>query len=136
MFAGIFSMLLQFLGGGIVKDVLAHLDRKVDGETERQRIETQATIEAIKAEMAARAEARTIIIAEQGRLLTSLPRPLFALIFIVYVGKVVVWDKVLALGTTDPLPPYMIELMTMVVTAYFGGRTIEKVASIVTSRRK
>jgi hypothetical protein len=42
----------------------------------------------------------------------------------------VVWDKVLGLGTTDALDPSMWGVFQAVIYAYFGGRTIEKVARI------
>ena len=42
--------------------------------------------------------ATQVVIAEQGRWYTALPRPLFAFAFIIYVWKVVVWDQVLGLG--------------------------------------
>lgn len=132
----ILTWVLSWLSGGVVDKVLATLNKRVDAQTDAERLRTEITIEAIRAEVSAQAEARAIIVAEQGYWWAALPRPLFAGIFIIYVGKIVVWDKVLALGTTDPLPPYLIDMMGVVVAAYFGGRTIEKVASIVTSRKK
>jgi putative SOS response-associated peptidase YedK len=58
-------------------------------------------------------------------------RPLFAFAFIIYVWKVVVWDKVLGLGATGALPDEMGQWAMIVLTAYFGGRSIEKVARIL-----
>ena len=72
-----------------------------------------------------------ILTAEQGRWLTALPRPLFAFAFVVYVWKVVVWDKVLGWGTTDALSGDVAQWAMMVLTAYFGGRSLEKVAKIL-----
>jgi hypothetical protein len=74
------------------------------------------------------------VLAEQGRWYTALPRPLFAFAFVIYVWKVVVWDKVLALGSTDPLSGDVAHWATIVLTAYFGGRSIEKVARILTRK--
>ena len=58
-------------------------------------------------------------------------RPLFAFAFIIYVWKVVVWDKVLGLGSTDALSGDVAQKATVVLTAYFGGRSLEKVARIL-----
>ncbi len=69
-----------------------------------------------------------MVIAEQGRWYTALPRPLFAFAFVIYVWKVVVWDKVLGLGITDPLSAELSQWAMIILTAYFGGRSIEKVA--------
>jgi hypothetical protein len=75
--------------------------------------------------------ATQVVIAEQGRWYTALPRPLFAFAFIIYVWKVVVFDKVLGWGTTDPLSGDDSQWAMIVLTAYFGGRSLEKVARIL-----
>jgi hypothetical protein len=72
-----------------------------------------------------------VVIAEQGRWVTALPRPLFAFAFIIYVWKVVVWDRVLGLGSTDALSGDVAQWAMIVLTAYFGGRSLEKVARIL-----
>src|SRR5437762_511232 len=51
----------------------------------------------------ARKSADTLILAEQGRWYTAIVRPLLALPVIIYLWKMIVWDKVLACGTTDAL---------------------------------
>lgn len=88
----------------------------------------------INGEIAARQVEASIIRQEQGWWVTALVRPLLALPFIVFTWKVIVWDKVLAWGTTDPLDPNMWSVFLTVVGAYFGGRTIEKVARIFKGR--
>ena len=71
------------------------------------------------------------MIAEQGRWYTALPRPLFTFAFIIYVWKVVVWDMVLGLGTTNALSVQMAQWAMIVLTAYFGGCSLENVARIL-----
>jgi hypothetical protein len=44
--------------------------------------------------------ASAIIIAEQGRWYTAIIRPLLVASVIIYFWKVIVWDKVLGLGTS------------------------------------
>jgi hypothetical protein len=53
---------------------------------------------------------------------------------IIYVWKVIVWDKVLGLGTTDPITGMIADWTDLVITAYVGGRSIEKVARIFARR--
>ncbi len=77
-----------------------------------------------------RTASRAIILAEQGRWYTAIIRPLLALPIIIYLWKVIVWDKVLGLGTTDPITGMVAEWTGIIVTAYVGGRSIEKVARI------
>jgi uncharacterized phiE125 gp8 family phage protein len=78
--------------------------------------------------------ATQVLIAEQGRWYTALPRPLFAFAFVIYVWKVVVWDRVLGLGTTPALSGDVAQWAMIVLTAYFGGRSIEKVARILSRK--
>jgi hypothetical protein len=104
---------------------------------QKQKLDAQGSHEAVAADLAKRAfdldqrEAEvnaSIIIAEQGNVVTRSVRPMFALPFIVFLWKVVIWDKVLGLGTTDPLDPKMWGVFMLVVGAYMGGRTAERVA--------
>ena len=61
---------------------------------------------------------------------TAIIRPLLAAPVIIYLWKVIVWDKVLGLGTTDPITGMIADWTGLIVTAYVGGRSIEKVAQI------
>jgi hypothetical protein len=53
-------------------------------------------------------------------------RPLFALPFIIYNFKVIVYDKVLGLGITDDLSASYWQLQMVVFGAYFLTRGFEK----------
>jgi hypothetical protein len=57
----------------------------------------------------------------------ALTRPLFAFAFVIYAWKVVVFDKVLGLGTTDPLSGDIAQWAMITL----GGRSLEKVARIL-----
>jgi hypothetical protein len=109
----------------------------------RAKLAAQNTSEKIAADLAARELsveqrerelATEVLVAEEGRWYTALPRPLFAFAFIIYVWKVAVWDKVLGLGTTDPLSGDVSQWGMIVLTAYFGGRSLEKVARILAKK--
>ncbi len=84
----------------------------------------------VDADIAARAEATKLLIAEQGHWYTAMIRPLFALPFIIFGLKVVVWDKVLHLGVTDPLDPHMWGVFNTIVISYFGATAVERVSRI------
>ena len=122
MFATILGWLGKLLGGPFAKAAVDAYRAKLDAEN---------TSEKIAADLAARelgVEQR-----EQGRWSTALPRPLFAAAFVIYVWKVVVWDKVLGAwtqGSTDPLSGDVAQWAMIVLTAYFGGRSLEKVARV------
>jgi hypothetical protein len=131
MFATVLAWLGNLIGGPFIKAALdAYRAKLALANSEDQR-----TAELMKRELdverRARELATQVVTAEQGRWYTALPRPLFALAFIVYVWKVVVWDKVLGLGSTDPLSGDVAQWAMIVLTAYFGGRSLEKVARIL-----
>lgn len=46
-------------------------------------------------------------------------------------GKLLVWDKVLGLGTTDPLAGFAAVTANLVVSFYFAKRGFENVARII-----
>jgi hypothetical protein len=46
-------------------------------------------------------------------------------------GKLLVWDKVLGLGTTDPLAGFAAVTSNLVVSFYFAKRGFENVARIL-----
>ena len=46
-------------------------------------------------------------------------------------GKLLIWDKVLGLGTTDPLAGFAATTSNFVVSFYFAKRGFENVARII-----
>ena len=112
---------------GALKD--AYTAKLAAGNTTEAKA-VELAIEEIKGQIATREIEAKLLRDEQGWWVTALVRPLMAAPFIVFAWKVVVWDKVLGWGTTDPLDPNMWSVFLTVVGAYFGGRTIEKVARI------
>lgn len=49
----------------------------------------------------------------------------------IYFGKLLLWDKVLGLGVTDPLGGFASTTANLIVMFYFGKRGIENVAAIL-----
>ncbi|MBX6329373.1 MAG: hypothetical protein IRY89_12445 [Pseudolabrys sp.] len=107
---------------------------KLDAANARDRIAADLAAKEIEAGIEARRQANALLIAEQGRWYTAIIRPLLAAPVIIYLWKVIVWDKVLGLGTTDPLTGTVAEWAGLIVMAYVGGRTVEKVARIFARR--
>ena len=124
------SWLASLLGGPIVNGLLNAYRAKLDAANTRDAQAVDLAKKEIEGQIAARRAEITLLKQEQGWWVTALIRPLFALPFIIFAWKVVVWDKVLGWGDTDALDPNMWNVFLTVVGAYFGGRTIEKVARI------
>lgn len=125
------TWLANLLGGPIVTGLLEGYKAKLASDNTGERIKADIAIQQLALKQRQSELATQVVTAEQGRWYTALPRPLFALAFIIYVWKVVVWDKVLGLGVTDPLSGDIQTWAGWVLAAYFGGRTLEKVARIV-----
>ena len=134
MFATIFGWLGNLLGGPFAKAAVEAYRAKLSAENTSEKIAADLAARELSVEQRERELAAQIVIAEQGRWYTALPRPLFAFAFIIYVWKVVVWDKVLGLGTTDALSGDVAQWAIVVLTAYFGGRSVEKVARILAKK--
>jgi hypothetical protein len=128
------AWLASFLGGPVVNSLINAYKTKLDAANTRDRIAADLAAKEIEAEIEARKQASAIIIAEQGRWYTAIIRPLLAAPVIIYLWKVIVWDKVLGLGTTDPIVGMIADWTGMILTAYVGGRSVEKVAQILTRR--
>ena len=124
------SFLANLIGGPIVSGLISAYKAKLAAQNTTDAQAADLAAKEIAGEIAARQAEASIIRQEEGRWFTALPRPLFAFIFIVYIGKCVIWDKVLGLGSTDPLSPELANIEMIIVGGYFGGRTIEKVARI------
>lgn len=134
MVTTILGWLGNLLGGPFAKAAVDAYRARLTAENASEKIAADLVARTIDVEARERDLAGKLIVAEQGRWYTALPRPLFAGAFIIYVWKVVVWDKVLGLGATDPLTGAVADWAMIVLTAYFGGRSLEKVARILAKR--
>jgi hypothetical protein len=117
----------NLLGGPFARAAVDAYRAKLAAENTSEKIAADLAARELAVEQRERELANAMVLAEQGRWYTAVPRPLFAIAFIIYVWKVVVWDKVLGLGTTDALTGDMSQWATIVLTAYFGGRSLEKI---------
>jgi hypothetical protein len=129
MIATILGWLGNLLGGPFARAALDAYRARLSAENTSEKIAADLAARELSVESRERALSAKVVLAEQGRWYTALPRPLFAGAFIIYAWKVVVWDKVLGLGTTDPLTGDVSQWAMIVLTAYFGGRSLEKVAA-------
>ena len=131
MVATLLSWLGNLLGGPFAQAAVDAYRAKLSAGNTSEKIAAELAARELDVEARERELATQLVIAEQGRWYTALPRPLFAGAFIIYTWKVVVWDKVLALGSTDPLGGDVAQWAMIVLTAYFGGRNLKKVTRIL-----
>lgn len=127
--------LAQFLTAPIIGGFIEAYKGKLAADNTQDRTAADLAAKAIAAEIEARKSANTVIIAEQGRWYTAMIRPLLAFPVIIYLWKVIVWDKVLGLGTTDAIGGDVGVWAGMIVTTYVGGRSLEKIAMTIWRRK-
>ena len=126
--------LAQFLTAPIIGGLIDAYKAKLAADNTQDRTAADLAARAIAAEIEARKSANAVVIAEQGHWYTAMIRPLLALPVIIYLWKVIVWDKVLGLGTTDAIGGDVGVWAGMIVTTYVGGRSLEKIARTIWRR--
>ena len=116
------KILSWFTGGGlstIAENLEKAYEAKLNAQTDKEKLEADQNIEQLKAR-------QSVLIAEQGSWLTSWIRPGIAAPFVIYLWKIIVFDKVLGMGATDGLSPEIWQVFMVVVGAYFLTRPFEK----------
>ena len=125
------SKIVGWLAGGGISAIGDQLnkayDRKLTADTDEKKLEAEQEISYLNAK-------RDILLKEQDNWFTRSIRPAFAYPFIIFIWKVVVWDKVLGWGTTDPLSDNMAYVLMTIIAAYFLPRGVQKIVRDV--RRK
>jgi len=116
------KLLFNFLGGSVADKLIEAYKIRANAKTDEDKLLANQRIAVLEAKQA-------IILQEHTHWSTRWIRPVIALPFAVYINKVVIWDKVLGLGTTEPLSPQFAEIMFIVLGAYFVGRSVEKIAT-------
>lgn len=109
------SLLTSFLTGPlkvISNDIKELQIAKLQAQNDSERLAYDERINILEAR-------KSVIQSSQSDRLWRIGRALLALPFIVYINKLIVWDKVLAWGTTDPLSPDLTYIMMMIVGSYF-----------------
>lgn len=99
----------------IANEIAKYKTAAVNAETEQKRIEAEENIVALEAQ-------RDVLLKEQDNFFTRSVRPMWTYPFIIYTWKIVVWDKVLGWGVTDPLDEKMWWLAMVMASAYFVSR--------------
>ena len=123
--------LASFLTAPIINGFIDAYKARLAAENSQDRTAADLAAKAIEAEIEVRKSADALMTAEQGRWYTAIIRPLLALPVVIFMWKVIVWDKVLGLGTTDALTGDVATWSGAIVTTYVGGRSLEKIAKTI-----
>jgi hypothetical protein len=129
------TWLASLLGGPVINGLIGAYKAKLEAANTEGAQAADLAVTAIAAEIEVRKSAQAIIIAEQGRWWTALPRAIVQWSFAVFVAKCVVWDTVLGWGTTEPLGGDIATWAGWVMALWFRGRSLEKIATTIWGRR-
>lgn len=121
------KLLLSFLSGpltAISNDLKEAYQSKLQAQNDAERIAADERINLLE-------NRKSVILAAQSDPVERWVRVLFALPFIIYTWKLIVWDKVAHLGSTDPLSSDLTQLFWIVIGGYFLDVTIRGTARII-----
>lgn len=121
--------IISFLGGPVVKALIDAYSAKLKAEN----VDTKIAADLAASEIASQtAETKAVMqyrIAEIGHWYE--PDKLMGYCVALYFAKLLVWDKVLGFGSTDPLAGFAAITANLVVSFYFAKRGFENVARII-----
>lgn len=118
------KLLFNFLGGGVLSDISNDLKEahknKLDAQNDKERIAADERIAILEAR-------KSSILAAQSSPVERWVRIGFAFPFVVYLNKILIWDKVLGWGVTDSLSPIDVQVFWIVLGGYFIDSTIKNI---------
>jgi hypothetical protein len=121
--------ILSFLGGPIIKGLIEAYNAKLKAGN----VDAKIAADLAATEIAAQVSETNAILqyrtAEIGHWYE--PDKLMGYCVAIYFGKLLIFDKVMGLGTTDPLAGFAAVTSNLVVSFYFAKRGFENVARII-----
>lgn len=81
---------------------------------------------ALEAELGRLGARQAVIFAAQSDPMERWVRIGFALPFVLYINKLIIWDKVLGWGATDPLSDDLTQIMLVVLGGYFIDTVVRR----------
>jgi hypothetical protein len=121
--------IISFLGGPVIKGLVDAYNAKLKAGNVDSKIAADLAASEIAAQVSETNAILQYRIAEIGHWYE--PDKLMGYFVAIYFGKLLVWDKVLGLGTTDSLAGFASATANLVVAFYFAKRGFENVARII-----
>ncbi|HLG79999.1 MAG TPA: hypothetical protein VKY22_03220 [Bradyrhizobium sp.] len=121
--------ILSFLGGPVIKGLIEAYNAKLRAGNVDAKIAADLAATEIAAQVSETNAVLQYRTAEIGHWYE--PDKLMGYLVAVYFGKLLLFDKVLGLGTTDPLAGFAATTSNLVVSFYFAKRGFENVARIL-----
>ncbi len=121
--------ILGFLGGPVIKGLIDAYQAKLKAGNVESKIAADLAAGEIAAQTAETNAIMQYRIAEIGHPFE--PDKLMGFCVAIYFAKLLIWDKVLGLGTTDPLGGFAATTANVIVGCYFAKRGFENIARII-----
>jgi hypothetical protein len=135
------TAIIGFLGGPVIRGLLDAYNAKLKAGNVDNKIASDLAAGEIVAQTAEIQAQTQYKIASLGRWYE--PDKLMGYAVAIYFGKLLIWDKVLGLGSTDPLGMkddptggFAATTANIVIMFYFGKRGFENVANIFASVKR
>lgn len=107
------NAILSWLSGGVATKLIEAYKAKLDAGNDADRIAADFAAKEV--------EARTkIVTAQLSNWFTALPIWTISMCMALYIAKLIVWDKMLGLGSTDPLTGDLREWAQTILASMFG----------------
>ena len=125
------ALLFSFLGGPIASAVVSAYRAKLDAMGSANGMAVDLAKAELDAQIEARKQATSILLAEQGHWYTACIRSLFALPFVAFCWANVVGTDILGIVGGYNLDPSMSSWGMIVITAYFGEHITSQITRII-----
>jgi hypothetical protein len=125
--------IISFLGGPVIKAMIDAYKAKLAAGTSDRITAAKLAGEEIGAQQAENAGIFQLRTAQIGH--PWEPEKLAMYITLFYYAKLLIWDKCLGLGTTDPLTGYAAIWAGLIMSWYFAKRGAENVTTIIKAFR-
>ncbi len=121
--------IIGFLGGPVIKGLIDAYQLHLTATTTDKQTAANLAGQEIAAQTAETQAITQYRIAEIGH--WSEPDKLMGYMVAIYLGKLLIWDKVMGLGVTDGLQGFAATSANLIVSFYFVKRGFENVARII-----
>lgn len=121
--------IISFLGGPVISGLINAYQAKLAAGNTSEKIASDTAVAEIAAQIAETNAQSQLKIAEIGHAWE--PEKLAFYVTLIFYAKCVIWDKVLHLGSTDPLAGDVSTWAGMIMGFYFTKRGFENVARIL-----
>lgn len=121
--------IIGFIGGPVIRGLLDAYNAKLKAGNTSEKISADLAASEIAAQQLEVQANTQLKIAEIGHPWEV--EKLFAYVTLLYYSKLLIWDKIMGLGSTDPLTGWALWAANLIIGFYFAKRGFENIARII-----